>query len=189
MKKIPTLFLRDDATHKLTEQVHPDAGWVLAGEGVPTRKYDGTPVLVRGGELLKRLTLRGGDAPPAGFEPAQEGRDPITNELPGWVPVGVGKEDAVAWSFVGAVADLQVLDGTYELVGPKVNGNPEGYAEHRLVRHGADQLQDVPLTFEGLRLYFVAHPDIEGIVWHHPDGRMVKLKGRDLGVRRVKAGA
>lgn len=185
MRKIPTLFIRDDATHELTEEVHPDAAWVLSGEGVATRKFDGTAVRVSGGSLLKRLTLRARQEPPAGFLPAQDAPDPITNELPGWVPVGEGKEDAV----LRGIALMLLEDGTYELVGPKVNGNPEGFTEHRLVRHGADQLQDVPRTFEGLRLYFVANPDIEGVVWHHPDGRMAKLKGRDLGVRRVKVSA
>jgi len=27
--------------------------------------------------------------------------------------------------------------------------------------------------------------DVEGIVWHHPDGRMAKLKLRDFGIRRA----
>jgi hypothetical protein len=27
--------------------------------------------------------------------------------------------------------------------------------------------------------------NIEGIVWHHPDGRMAKLKLRDFGVKRA----
>jgi hypothetical protein len=27
------------------------------------------------------------------------------------------------------------------------------------------------------------HKDIEGIVWHHPDGRMVKIKKKDFGYK------
>ena len=27
--------------------------------------------------------------------------------------------------------------------------------------------------------------DIEGLVWHHPDGRMAKLKMRDMDLKRV----
>ncbi len=43
MKKIPTLFIRDPENPRyVTEEVHPDCQWVTRGEGVPTRKYDGT---------------------------------------------------------------------------------------------------------------------------------------------------
>ncbi len=78
-----------------------------------------------------------------------------------------------------------VQDGTYELVGPAVQSNPHDLKDHRLIRHGGliraeDVLQDVPRTFEGLHQYLDQHR-IEGIVWHHPDGRMVKIKRRDFG--------
>ena len=47
MEKIPTVFVRDDATNRkhVRDEVHPACGWVLAGEGVATRKFDGTCVL------------------------------------------------------------------------------------------------------------------------------------------------
>lgn len=41
----------------------------------------------------------------------------------------------------------------------------------------------MPRTFGELRRYLEQH-DIEGIVWWHPDGRMVKIKGKDFGIRR-----
>ncbi|WP_328535022.1 DUF5565 family protein [Micromonospora zamorensis] len=75
---------------------------------------------------------------------------------------------------------------TYELVGPKVNGNPEQVAGHQLIRHGFctsgddDELEKAPLDHDGLRAWLLAHPDWEGVVWHHPDGRMGKLKRRDF---------
>jgi hypothetical protein len=31
---------------------------------------------------------------------------------------------------------------------------------------------------------YLAYKDIEGIVWHHSDGRMVKIKGKDFGLKR-----
>jgi hypothetical protein len=49
------------------------------------------------------------------------------------------------------------------------------------VRHGSEALAGVPRTFEALRGYLSAQ-DIEGIVWHHPDARMVKFKGKDFGL-------
>ena len=48
---------------------------------------------------------------------------------------------------------------------------------------GAELLPDAPRDFARLRSYFTEH-DIEGIVWHHPDGRMVKIKGKDFGIKR-----
>ena len=74
-------------------------------------------------------------------------------------------------------------DGTYELCGPKVQGNPEGFAVHTLVCHGAMMLSDSPRDYAGLRTY-LADGRIEGIVWHHSDGRMVKIKAKDFGHRR-----
>jgi len=44
-------------------------------------------------------------------------------------------------------------------------------------------LTDCPRTFDALREYLRGR-DIEGVVWHHPDGRLVKIKGKDFGLRR-----
>jgi hypothetical protein len=38
----------------------------------------------------------------------------------------------------------------------------------------------VPRDLDGLRGWLLAHPQYEGIVWHHPDGRRAKLKHRDF---------
>jgi hypothetical protein len=46
-----------------------------------------------------------------------------------------------------------VADGTYELIGPKIQGNKGGFPTHRLVRHAMDVLEGVPRTFEGLRTW------------------------------------
>ncbi len=72
------------------------------------------------------------------------------------------------------------MPGTYELCGPKVNGDPEQLGVHRLVRHAtAEEFGGVPRDFDGLMTWLLAHPEFEGVVWHHPDGRMAKLKYRD----------
>src|SRR4051812_13422253 len=149
MEKIPTLFVRDDATNRkyVLNQVYAGCEWVLAGEGVATRKFDGTCVLVRGGKIFKRREIKPGKPPPPAFE--EVNHDPNTGKRIGWVPVGDGPDDALhreAWSTGGPYAD-----GTYELVGPKVNGNPEHLPAHILVHHGDDVLDDAPRDYEGLR--------------------------------------
>lgn len=181
MKKIISLFQRNyDGDRLVRDEVVPGAEWVLAGEGIATRKWDGTCCLVRDGMLYKRYDAKHGKVPPANFEPAQD-YDPITGHMPGWVPVGVGPEDR--WHRDGWITSgPDLANGTYELCGPRVQGNPEGFREHQLIRHGIHILA-APRDFDALRSW-LANTDMEGVVWHHPDGRMVKIKTRDFGLKR-----
>lgn len=176
MKKIPTLFARNHDGDKLVrDEVTPGCEWVLAGEGVATRKFDGTCCLVQGGVLYKRHELRPGKAAPPGFVEAD--RDATTGKVFGWLPVGEGPEDR--WHRE-AVSQALPPDGTYELCGPKVQGNPEGFATHLLVRHGEKELPLCPCDFAGIKTFLAMSPGMEGVVWHHPDGRMAKIKRRDF---------
>jgi hypothetical protein len=163
---------------------------VLAGEGVPTRKLDGASCLVRDGKLYKRRELRKGDPAPPSFEAIDH--DEEAGKTVGWVPVGDGPEDRYhreGFAFLMRM-DGGAKDGTYELVGPKIQGNPEGLPEHQLVPHSSLFIHLLaentpPRTFDALREW-MAGQDIEGVVWHHPDGRMAKLKLRDFGLKRPK---
>jgi hypothetical protein len=180
MKKIISLFQRNYEGNRLVrDEVVPGAEWVLNGEGVATRKWDGSCCMVRDGKLFKRYEVKRGKNPPDDFEAACE-VDPVTGKQQGWRPVGDGPEDK--WfreAFAGTEAD-----GTYELIGPKVQGNPEGAPRHMLVRHGAEAVC-APRTYDELREWFAgAGRSIEGIVWWHADGRMVKIKGKDFGIKR-----
>ena len=181
MKKIISLFARNYDGDKLVwDEVVPGAEWVLAGEGRPSLKWDGTCCLVRGGVLYKRYDAKAGKKPPPDFEAAQE-PDPVTGHWPGWVPVGDGPDDKWHRS-----ATIPTRDGTYELLGPKVQGNPENFPTHLLMPHGdaADfEAYGNPRTFADIRSFFGAH-DMEGIVWRHDDGRMVKIKAKDFGIAR-----
>lgn len=186
MKKIPTVFERDwnGDRSRVVDQVNPGCEWVLAGEGEATRKMDGTCCMVRSNRLFKRRELPKNTTAPDGFEVADY--DTETGKTVGWVAVGEGPEDRYhreAWTGCDTWPD-----GTYELVGPKVQGNPEGWHHHLLLRHGAkggpmSAIPDVPRSFDGLREW-LAGKDIEGIVFHHNDGRMAKIKLRDFGLKR-----
>ncbi len=44
-------------------------------------------------------------------------------------------------------------------------------------------IDEFPRDFDGMRAYFELS-DIEGVVFHHPDGRMAKIKAKDYGLRR-----
>jgi hypothetical protein len=150
----------------------------MLGEGVATEKHDGTACRVLDGRLWKRFDRKKGKGAPPEWEPCEDAADPNTGHWPGWLLVGEGPEDRYHREGMGNTSEA--ADGTYELVGPKVQGNPYALKSHYLWRHGFYHL-DPPRTFEGLRAWFADH-NLEGIVWHHADGRMVKIKRRDFGL-------
>lgn len=194
MKKIPTLFARDwDGDRRyVLDKVTPGCEWVIKGEGTPTRKYDGTCVMYDGVRWWARREVKAGKAEPPGFAAVET--DGETGKTIGWEPVeqsssarwhaealNVAQDGGGAWPV-----------GTYELLGPKVNGNPEGMATHSLLLHATAAIATclgcaarpmghgmAPRDFGGLAAWLHAHP-YEGIVWHHPDGRMAKIKKRDF---------
>lgn len=205
MKKIPALFeyvfsstaaggaKGGNAVYSPT--VKPEARWVLEGEGIATEKIDGTACLVQDGKLWKRYDRKKaneGKPFPAGWMPAQD-KDEKTGHWPGWLPIGAGPEDQ--WHRE-ALRGALPPPGTYELIGPKVQGNPYGLAEHRLVRHGESftfgepwnfdaviwGARGVPRDRENLISYLRATPEIEGLVFHHPDGRMAKVTRKGFGL-------
>lgn len=180
MKKIPTLFKRNpEDMHHLLPEVTPGCEWVLDGEGVPTRKYDGTCVMVdEHGKWWARREVKPGKSEPPNFQSL--GTDENTGKTVGWEPI-----EQSPFAKFHAEALKQYPGGlpadTYELYGPRINGNPEDVEEHRLILHGAIGLVDGPRTFEVLsRVLGSPTYPYEGIVWHHPDGRMAKLKRRDF---------
>lgn len=186
MKKIPTLLVRDpdDRAHVLDE-VTPGCEWVLAGEGRPTRKYDGTcTMLDPAGKWWARREVKAGLTAPANY--VEDNFDPITGKHQGWVPI----EDSPFAKFHAEALRLlswppDELAGTYELCGPKINGNPENFVHHELMSHARAELGQVYTYLTGpdfAKATVIAggRHGWEGIVWHHSDGRMAKLKARDL---------
>lgn len=181
MRKIPTALVRDpdDRAHVLDE-VTPGCEWVFAGEGIATRKYDGTCTMLDGnGKWWARREVKPGKEMPPNY--VVEDHDPITGKWQGWEPI---EQSAFAKFHAEALDDRELRPGTYELIGPKINGNPEGLERHSLVRHAqADAVPDSDRSIAGIKssVSKVGGWGWEGIVWHHPDGRMAKLKARDLG--------
>lgn len=199
MRKIPTLYERDPDTNyrTLTRTVHPDCRWVIDGEGWPTYKWNGTAVRIdNDGKAWKRRELRADFIDRSGkrvtVEPPaqwwQEGEtDPATGKRVGWVPVDPD-DPADKWHREALKFAGPLIPGTYELIGPKVQGNPHGLTNHWLVAHGYVRLYNVPTDYDELAEYMSdvaakrgAPPEgFEGIVWHHPDGRMCKIKAKDF---------
>lgn len=179
MKKIPTIYVRDPENMKVVlDHQHPDCGWVFAGEGVATRKYDGTCCKVENGKLWKRREVKPGKTVPPEF--VEEQLDQTTGKRVGWMPVDCNdKQDRYhCEAFDGQP------NGTYELLGPKVQGNSEKLEKHILFPHSeAEVFPDCPRSFLLLKSWLAVR-DIEGVVFHHQDGRMAKIKKRDFGLSR-----
>lgn len=171
MQKIPTLFERDETRRgrPVMPAFKAECLWVAAGEGIATRKLDGMNVKIVSGTLHKRQKPAVGVYDEASYVPAQ--RD----------------DPADRWLFEAFDATASWEDGIYEALGPKIQGNPERYERHTLVRVVPFEpwlvLADVPRDFDGLRA-FLAVQDIEGIVFHHLDGRKAKIKKRDFYLKR-----
>jgi hypothetical protein len=194
MRKIPTLFLRNDPSdpHHVTSAVNPAAMWVLTSaplDVVATRKYDGTCVMLDDdAQWWARREVKPGKAEPVGWVLADV--DEVTGKRMGWIPIEPG------WNFYTMFRDAiegstsVFTPGTYELIGPKIQGNPEGYERHALIAHDTAEV----IEYGGYRLVvndvspychlraIMADPGFtfEGIVWHHRDGRMAKLKRKDF---------
>jgi len=156
---------------------------VFAGEGIATRKYDGLCCLIKDGVFFKRREIKKAKPEPDGFILADE--DAITGKRVGWMAVDfASKEDQYHAEAFKRSQDQVLGDGTYELCGPKIQGNPEGYETQILIPHEqAVRYPDAPIDLDALRAWLVEQ-DIEGCVWHHPDGRMAKIKKKDFGFSR-----
>jgi hypothetical protein len=202
MKKIKSLFKRDYGSGQrlVYNEVVEGSEWVLNGEGVPTVKFDGTCCKIENGMLYKRYdrkltksaakkrrkcgytpTIEDHKQAPEGWEPCEAEPNHHTDHWPGWLKVSE-TDPADKWHIEAFLClSPLVFDGTYELVGPKVQSNPYSLDMHYLWKHGKEIYRnDFELTFEGIKKYLF-EDKIEGIVWHHPDGRMVKIKRKDFG--------
>lgn len=183
MRKIQTMFVRDpESLKRVTREVDPDCQWVLDGEGVATEKFDGTACCVWGGKLYRRHKLKEGahvDGWVHWRKPAMLGDGPESGH--GWLPV-LATDTSSRYHLEAWDTYDDLFEGTYELVGPKFQKNPHKLERHELWQHGSHQLTEFPRSFDGIRAFLEAAPPMEGIVFHHPDGRMAKIKRRDFGL-------
>ena len=184
MKKIPTIFERDWAGDKSKVLPKPTEAHALLEGATATRKYDGTACLLRDNMLFKRYDCKKGKTAPTGFEPCGDA-DPETGHQPGWIPVTDRPDDK--WHMEAIALGMDYFhnpfeNGTYELVGPKVQGNPENVASSWLIPHGKTILANVPTDFEGVKAFLAAN-EIEGIVWWKNGQPIAKIKRRDFGLQ------
>lgn len=196
MIKISTLYKKDpNHLRRVINEINPENEWVINGEGIPTRKFDGTATAVIEGELYKRYDVKKGRQVPVNSIPCQE-PDEITGHHPHWVKCDRNNpadkyyfeafENLLSHCILTTNFDKCLFDATYELCGEKIQGNPEHLTGHVLIKHGIEELPVTDFSFDGLKNY-LSNPelDIEGIVFHHKsDGRMCKIRKCDFDIKR-----
>jgi len=183
MVKITTLFKKNPKDlSRVINEINPVNYWVF-NSGIPTRKFDGTACAVIDGELYKRYDVKKGKVVPENSISCQD-PDEITGHWPHWVKCH-RNDPSVKYHF--EAFDLKHHeDGTYELCGEKIQGNPERLIGHKLIRHGCEKLPVYDFSFEGIKEYLSSNIDIEGIVFHDKNGggRMCKIRKSDFGIKR-----
>jgi len=194
MKKISTLFKKDPTNlGRVIDEINPGNEWCTIGGAIPTRKYDGTACAIINGQLYKRydVRLQSGDNIPKKRIPDRAiscgPPDTINGHWPHWIPCGRNNpEDKWHFEAFDDKTRHNRSDGTYELCGPKINGNREQLPKHKMIRHGADLIPCTDNSFESLKkLLGNDDLDIEGIVFYSMDGKMCKIRKKDFGIKRI----
>ena len=182
MKKTKTLFERQFENHQVAKclnKVQEGCEWVINGEGYATEKIDGTCCMIQDNILYKRFDYKVGRKLPEGAIPCQEKADEITGHFPHWVKVDENNPSD-KYHIQAFKEKSNWVNGTYELIGKHIQGNPYNLENEVLEKHGLRILENVPRDYEGLKKYLEENY-IEGIVFYRDNGEMVKLKRSDFG--------
>lgn len=178
MKKMKTLYVKDE-NHMATNEIQCE--WVF-DEGVKAYiKRDGTSCMFKDGQLYKRYDAKRNrktgeyKQPPEGAIPCCE-PDDVTGHWPHWVLC----DDSDKWHMKALYNQGVLPNGTYELCGPKINGNKESLKEHVFISHTTERMDPQSYDFNYMKAYIDTLYN-EGLVFHHPDGRMCKVRRTDFG--------
>ena len=185
MKKIPTLFKREYANHRVVgihDEITPGCEEAFL-HGQATVKIDGACCAVIDGEFYRRYDAKRGKKPPEGAIPCCD-PDPVTGHWPHWVKVD-SNNPADKW-FYEAYRNTRVRkcipilqDGTYEAIGPHFQSNPHNLRQDCLEPHGSIMVS-VERTFDGIREYLQEHI-MEGLVFWLDEEPVCKIKRTDFG--------
>lgn len=192
MKKIKRIFKADPENRSLvTKEINEGMEWVFNGNSYPRWKRNGLPCAIIKGVFYKRLQVDSlsGLVPDNAIKVDE---DKFTNKIIYWVPIlntpenkyflealERFKQDHKFWlDNLGGLAD-----GTYELCGPKIQGNKENLSKHILLPHNSVPVHwDVEVTYDNLKEYFMKYPRVEGFVFYHKmdSSLMGKIRRKDF---------
>ena len=186
MRKISTIFERDwNGNRKVLDKLVVDFDFTTA---LATEKLDGTNVrlTVRNHSLVRLEKRRNPDK----IQKIKGINEPWYVDADEFDP-----SDKFIWEAARNTDLSQVPDGEWsgEAVGPKIQGNPLKLEAHTVVLFSSPEVRErlihhnVPTGYRELKEWLSLQKSvfgndcgIEGIVWHHPNGDMVKIKVKDF---------
>ncbi len=192
MIKIPRLFIHDKSY--ATDKISPVSRWVLTEESIPYRKWDGIATKLYKDQWYIRSIRRRDGIDDKDIHTIFYPVDLLQDYVYGWL-----KTDYSPYLpyLTEALATEPYSDrlfgtengweqGTYELMGPNILGNPEKLERHWLMpHHRSPQLSEVSMlgkdiSYDSLLTIFSTY-DCEGCVWYERNGyRKTKLRRRDF---------
>jgi len=205
MKKIQTILPKDP-----NDMGRVTNGTLMQGIAYFKIKIDGTACMVKNGKpyarfdakLFKRkkgkvITFTKEEVIaklPVGAIACQEA-DEKSGHWPHWVPVS---EDNPSQKYIlegfNNLGD-NPIDGTYECVGPKLQGNPHGEDKHYWIAHFHDNLNvnlnnlEAENVFEFFEALFQDF-NFEGLVAYNVDDIPIgKIRCSDFGIKKDKYGS
>lgn len=179
MIKIPTIFKRDYShTYRVLNEPNPECAWVFENQSEVYRKWQGMAAMLLDGEYYKRVVIKPNQVTPTDFILCT--LDKRSGKQFGWLPVNF---ELPQDQYYVEAFDSALPEGTYELIGPKIHGNPENIDQHVLVSHTVWKIYLLRVTYKDIKTFLSLHT-YEGLVFHHSDGRMAKIKKKDFGMVR-----
>lgn len=184
MKKIPTLFKRVFYNHSIIDivPVITEGCEEAFKNGLATVKFDGACCAIINGKFYKRYDAKKGRKPPEGAISCCD-PDPVTGHWPHWVEVSEDNPGdrwfAIALLNTKTLKGRELVDGTYEAVGPHFQGNPYKFKADYLLKHGEIAI-DVQRDFESISNWLNEHKE-EGIVFWLNGEPVCKIKRTDFG--------
>lgn len=191
MKKISTLYQKDpNDLGRVINKVNPENEWVFES-GIPTKKYDGTACAIIEGQLYKRYDCKINKQTGEYKKPIPDGAiscqepDYKSGHHPHWILCDRSdNSNKYHFEAYDNLLNSNIIDGTYELIGPKIQGNPEKSPKHKLVPHGSYLIAISDFSFQSIK-QFLESEDIEGIVfWERNGDRTCKIRKSDFGIKR-----
>lgn len=191
-------FNEDTGQRNVSDRINEKAEFILErDDAIATMKVDGVGMkLNENGEWFSRRSVKPGKRTPNGFILEEE--DNNTGIKFGWEPIEQSDFKKFFLKALNNPENIDFIPGTYELIGPKINGNKENVSVNKLILHGSTTVQDIGYDFptmaeirEHIELgdlknflepFFTTFRDnsIEGIVWWVDNNPAVKLRAVDF---------
>lgn len=213
MKKMTRVLEVDLNKSESINKLCNGAEWILTSDCLPTIKLDGTACMINGGKLYRRYNAKmkhnllhlakdGYVYNPSDFKRMPENPilcnefpNPVSGSFPVWILCKESEPNDKL--HIDAFNNLKdKIDGTYELIGEKINGNKLNLNGRFLVRHKSTPDELERITGKTMHLSPIPKPEnaeltdfliwvrnnfFEGLVFHNKKtGDMLKLRRNDL---------